>query len=184
MNVAELSRQARAAAVVLAQASRATKDEALEAMADAVAKAETEILDANAVDVDRAEADGTEPGPDRPAPARSRSAGRHGATDFATWPGCRTRSATWCAAGPTPTGCRCARSGCRSGSSGIIYEARPNVTADAAGICLKSGNAALLRGSSSAATSNARHRRGAADRLGGRRACPLTRSSWSRVRVR
>ena len=38
---------------------------------------------------------------------------------------------------------------------GIIYEARPNVTADAAGICLKSGNAVLLRGSSSAARSNA-----------------------------
>ena len=41
------------------------------------------------------------------------------------------------------------------GVVGIIYEARPNVTADAAGICLKSGNAALLRGSSSAAQSNA-----------------------------
>src|ERR687896_552788 len=41
------------------------------------------------------------------------------------------------------------------GVVGIIYEARPNVTADAAGICLKSGNAVLLRGSSSAASSNA-----------------------------
>ena len=41
------------------------------------------------------------------------------------------------------------------GVVGIIYEARPNVTVDAAGICLKSGNAALLRGSSSAARSNA-----------------------------
>jgi glutamate-5-semialdehyde dehydrogenase len=41
------------------------------------------------------------------------------------------------------------------GVVGIIYEARPNVTADAAGICVKSGNAALLRGSSSAASSNA-----------------------------
>src|SRR5690606_23216307 len=40
------------------------------------------------------------------------------------------------------------------GVVGIIYEARPNVTADAAGICLKSGNAALLRGSSSALRSN------------------------------
>jgi glutamate-5-semialdehyde dehydrogenase len=41
------------------------------------------------------------------------------------------------------------------GVVGMIYEARPNVTADAAGICLKSGNAVLLRGSSSAAASNA-----------------------------
>src|SRR5205823_14826686 len=41
------------------------------------------------------------------------------------------------------------------GVIGIVYEARPNVTADAAGLCLKSGNAVLLRGSSSAAASNA-----------------------------
>ena len=41
------------------------------------------------------------------------------------------------------------------GVVGMIYEARPNVTADAAGICLKSGNAVLLRGSSSARSSNA-----------------------------
>src|SRR4051794_24260416 len=41
------------------------------------------------------------------------------------------------------------------GVVGMIYEGRPNVTVDAAGICLKSGNAALLRGSSSAASSNA-----------------------------
>src|SRR5438034_11480185 len=41
------------------------------------------------------------------------------------------------------------------GVVGIIYEARPNVTADAAGLCLKSGNAVLLRGSSSARSSNA-----------------------------
>ena len=41
------------------------------------------------------------------------------------------------------------------GVVGMIYEARPNVTADAAGLCLKSGNAVLLRGSSSAARSNA-----------------------------
>ena len=41
------------------------------------------------------------------------------------------------------------------GVVGMIYEARPNVTVDAAGLCLKSGNAALLRGSSSAAASNA-----------------------------
>ena len=44
------------------------------------------------------------------------------------------------------------------GVIGIIYEARPNVTADAAGICLKSGNASLLRGSSSAAGLQPRHR--------------------------
>ncbi len=56
------------------------------------------------------------------------------------------------------------------GVVGIIYEARPNVTADAAGICLKSGNAVLLRGSSSALRLQRRDRRGAARGGGGRRA--------------
>ena len=49
----------------------------------------------------------------------------------------------------------CARSGSRSASSPSCYEARPNVTIDAAALCLKSGNAIVLRGSSTAAHSNA-----------------------------
>ena len=66
------------------------------------------------------------------------------------------------------------------GVVGMIYEGRPNVTVDAAGICLKSGNAVLLRGSSSAATSNAALV--AVLRVGGRGARPAGRraSSWSR----
>ena len=62
------------------------------------------------------------------------------------------------------------------GVVGIIYEARPNVTADAAGLCIKSGNAVLLRGSGSALQLEHRDRRraGAAPR----RACPSTASSW------
>ncbi len=153
MNVAELSRQARAAAVVLAQASRATKDEALEAMADAVAKAETEILDANAVDVARAEADGTSPAlVDRLRLDPDRLAGMvQGLRDLARLPdpvGDVVRGWT------NANGVQVRQIRVPFGVVGIIYEARPNVTADAAGICLKSGNAALLRGSSSAATSN------------------------------
>ena len=58
-DVAELGERARAAAVILAQASRAAKDAALEAMADALAKAETDVLEANAADVERAEGNGT-----------------------------------------------------------------------------------------------------------------------------
>ena len=49
-----------------------------------------------------------------------------------------------------PNGLRVTGSGCRSGVVGVIYENRPNVTSDAAGLCLKAGNAAFLRGSSSA----------------------------------
>ena len=59
--------------------------------------------------------------------------------------GLPTRWARWCAARRSRTGSSCARCGCRSGVVGMIYEARPNVTADAAGICLKSGNAAAAR---------------------------------------
>ena len=67
------------------------------------------------------------------------------------------------------------------GVVGIIYEARPNVTADAAGICLKSGNAVLLRGSSSAQRSNAAIvavLRRTRPRV---RAARRTWSSWSRA---
>ncbi len=56
------------------------------------------------------------------------------------------------------------------GVVGVIYEARPNVTADAAGICLKSGNAVLLRGSSSALRSNTAVVEVLRARSGGRRA--------------
>ena len=70
------------------------------------------------------------------------------------------------------------------GVVGIIYEGRPNVTADAAGICLKSGNAALLRGSSSAPSSNAAIVSVLRDAIGRTRACRPTRSSCSTRRTR
>ena len=68
------------------------------------------------------------------------------------------------------------------GVVGMIYEARPNVTADAAGICLKSGNAVLLRGRSSARSSNAAIVDGAARAAAGRGGLPEpTSSSWCRA---
>jgi glutamate-5-semialdehyde dehydrogenase len=59
-----------------------------------------------------------------------------------------------------PNGLRVARVRVPLGVVGIIYENRPNVTSDAAGLCLKSGNAVLLRGSSTADLLEHRHRRG------------------------
>ena len=68
------------------------------------------------------------------------------------------------------------------GVVGMIYEARPNVTADAAGICLKSGNAVLLRGSSSARRPATRAIVGVLRDAGGAPAgCRPTWSSWSRA---
>ena len=123
-------------------------------MADALAKAETAILEANEHDVSRAEASGTSTALiDRLRLSPDRIAGMvEGLRELAALPdpvGDVVRG--WSNA----NGVQVRQVRVPFGVVGIIYEARPNVTADAGGICLKSGNAALLRGSSSAAESNA-----------------------------
>ncbi|MBB1513036.1 glutamate-5-semialdehyde dehydrogenase [Tessaracoccus sp. MC1627] len=144
---------ARKAAIELATLNRAAKDRALAAMADALAAAEPNLLEANAVDVAGARAAGTpESIVDRLELTPARIAGMvQGLRDLAALPdpvGDVVRG--WkLANGVSVTQVRVP-----FGVVGIIYEARPNVTADAAGICLKSGNAALLRGSSSALNTN------------------------------
>src|SRR5215216_1332159 len=154
MTVRDQALRARAAASVLAAATRARKDAALHAMADALAKAETAVLDANASDVERAEQDGTGGALiDRLGLTPDRIAGMvDGLRQLASLPdpvGDVVRGWT------NANGVQVRQIRVPFGVVGIIYEARPNVTAESAGICLKSGNAALLRGSSSAAQSNA-----------------------------
>jgi glutamate-5-semialdehyde dehydrogenase len=154
VTVDDLARAARQAARVLASATRARKDAALHAMADSLAKAETAVLEANGRDVARAEEAGTGAAlVDRLRLTESRIAGMvDGLRDLAGLPdpvGDVIRGWT------SPNGVQIRQVRVPFGVVGIIYEARPNVTADAGGICLKSGNAALLRGSSSAAESNA-----------------------------
>ena len=154
MTVLEQTTRARTAALALSSATRAAKDAGLHAMADALAKAETAVLDANAVDVARAETAGTSAAlVDRLRLTADRVAAMvDGLRDLAALPdpvGDVVRGWT------NPNGVQVRQIRVPLGVVGIIYEARPNVTADAAGICLKSGNAALLRGSSSAANSNA-----------------------------
>jgi glutamate-5-semialdehyde dehydrogenase len=123
-------------------------------MADALAKSETAILEANERDVARAQANGTsEALADRLRLSPDRIAGMvEGLRQLAALPdpvGDVVRGWT------NASGVQVRQVRVPFGVVGIIYEARPNVTADAGGICLKSGNAALLRGSSSAAESNA-----------------------------
>jgi glutamate-5-semialdehyde dehydrogenase len=123
-------------------------------MADSLAKAETAILEANDRDVARAEATGTSAALiDRLRLTPDRVAGMvEGLRELAALPdpvGDVVRGWT------NANGVQVRQVRVPFGVVGIIYEARPNVTADAGGICLKSGNAALLRGSSSAAESNA-----------------------------
>ena len=154
MTVQEQAQKARTAALTLRSATRATKDAALLAMADSLAKSETAILEANARDVARAEANGTGAALiDRLRLTPDRIAGMvEGLRELAALPdpvGDVVRGWT------NANGVQVRQVRVPFGVVGIIYEARPNVTADAGGICLKSGNAALLRGSSSAAASNA-----------------------------
>ncbi len=144
---------AKQASLSLATLNRAAKDEALRAMADALVAAEPAVLAANQLDVEAAREAGTgEAMIDRLALSASRVAGMaDGLRALAGLPdpvGDVVRGWT------NPNGVRVRHVRVPLGVVGIIYEARPNVTADAAGICLKSGNAALLRGSSSAINSN------------------------------
>jgi glutamate-5-semialdehyde dehydrogenase len=154
VTVPEQAEKARTAALILSSATRATKDAALIAMADSLAKSETAILEANQRDVASAEANGTSAALiDRLRLTPDRIAGMvEGLRELAALPdpvGDVVRGWT------NANGVEVRQVRVPFGVVGIIYEARPNVTTDAGGICLKSGNAALLRGSSSAAESNA-----------------------------
>src|SRR5882757_11091172 len=151
--VHDSARRARTAAIDLAVASRAAKDAALRAMAEALLAECPAILEANAVDVTRAREAGTsEAMIDRLRLDEKRVAAMAaGLRDVAGLPdpvGEVVRGST------LPNGLELRQVRVPFGVVGIIYESRPNVTADAAGLCLKSGNAALLRGSSSALRSN------------------------------
>ncbi|RCK68092.1 glutamate-5-semialdehyde dehydrogenase [Desertihabitans brevis] len=153
MDFTAQARAAKDASRALATATRATKDAALHAMADALATAEADVLAANATDVAAAEQAGTAASlVDRLRLDPSRLAGMvDGLRQLAALPdpvGDVVRG--W----SRPDGVQVRQVRVPLGVVGIIYEARPNVTADAAGICLKSGNAVLLRGSSSALHSN------------------------------
>ena len=79
-----------------------------------------------------------------------------------------------------PTGIQVGRMRVPLGVVGIIYESRPNVTADAAGLCLKAGNATILRGGSEALRSNHGDRRVRAPRPARRGPARSTRCRWSR----
>ncbi len=146
--------RARAAAVELAPLHRAKKDAALQALADALDKHSSTVLEANAVDVARAVADGTDAAlVDRLTLTGPRladiAAALRAVADLPDPVGEVVRGST------LANGLELRQVRVPMGVVGIIYEARPNVTVDAAGLCLKSGNAVLLRGSSSAQASNA-----------------------------
>jgi glutamate-5-semialdehyde dehydrogenase len=143
------AQKARVAAAALAPLPRAVKDAALDAMADALIAETPAILEANSRDVAR---DPDNPLVDRLKLDEARVAGMaDGLRQVAKLPdpvGEVLRGST------LANGLQLRQIRVPMGVVGIIYEARPNVTADAAGLCVKSGNAVLLRGSSSARESN------------------------------
>ncbi len=135
---------ARAASRVLARASAGRRDAALRAMAAALRGGAAEVIAANAADL--AESTGNAAFRDRLAltPDRVEAMAR-GLEDIAGLPDPLARTlADW----TRPNGLRIQRVATPIGVIGMIYESRPNVGADAAGLCLKSGNAVILRGGS------------------------------------
>ena len=151
--MAELGRKARAAARPLAIASAETKNRALAAMADAIAASEAAILEANAVDM----ANGRESGLTKASldrleltPARIRDMAE-GIRAIAALP---DPVGEIIAAWDRPNGLHIERVRTPLGVIGVIYESRPNVTADAGALCLKAGNAVILRGGSDSINSS------------------------------
>ncbi len=142
-----MGRRARAAARVLATAPTAAKDTVLTAAADALMAEIDTIKAANAEDVGEAEANGLAPALiDRLRLTDDRiTAMAEGLRQVAALPDpVGTELAAW----DRPNGLRIARVRVPLGVVGVIYESRPNVTADAAALCLKAGNAVILRGGS------------------------------------
>jgi glutamate-5-semialdehyde dehydrogenase len=152
-SLADLGRRAKEASRPLALASTAAKDAGLHAAADLLEERVGDVLAANATDVARAEASGTTATVvDRlRLDERRVAAMAAGLRDVAALPDPVGQVVEgW----TRPNGLHIDKVRVPLGVVGIIYENRPNVTSDAAALCIKSGNVAFLRGSSAAITSN------------------------------
>ena len=148
-----VGRQARAASRAIARADTATKNRALEGMARAVERDAQRLIDANALDLEAARRQKLDSAMiDRlTLTPKVIAAMADGLRQIVALPdpvgqviGVRER----------PSGIKVGQMRVPIGVVGIIYESRPNVTADAAGLCVKAGNAAILRGGSEALHSN------------------------------
>ena len=152
--MASIGRKARAASRPLAIASTTSKNAALIAMADAVERGERAILDANAIDMANGEEAGLSPAMmDRLKlnPPRIRALAE-GIREIAAL---SDPVGEVVAAWDRPNGLQIERVRTPLGVIGVIYESRPNVTADAGALCLKAGNPVILRGGSDSLNSSA-----------------------------
>lgn len=151
--ITEIGRKARAASRELAKLSADAKNAALRGIADALVERAPAIIEANAIDLDRAEKNGLSKAMlDRLRLSAERIA--------AMAEGIRSVAGLEDPVGKTidrwtrPNGLQINKVRTPIGVIGIIYESRPNVTSDAAVLCLKTGNAVILRGGSEAINSN------------------------------
>ena len=149
----DVGQKARATSRFIAKADTAVKNQALITMAAAILRNEEKLLAANALDLDNARAKGLEPALiDRlTLTAKGVTNMAEGLKQIATLP---DPIGEITGLSYQPSGIQVGKMRVPLGVIGIIYEARPNVTADAAGLCLKAGNAAILRGGSEAINSN------------------------------
>jgi len=153
IGIEQIGSRARAAALELARATTAVKNNALVAAARGLEEAAPDLIEANRADLAQADSEGISGALlDRLRLSEHRiagmAAGLRQVASLADPVGEITEGFT------SPNGLRMTRVRVPLGVVAVIYEARPNVTADAAALCLKSGNAALLRGSSYALHSN------------------------------
>ena len=151
--MADVGQQAREAATAIARSSTATRNQALLATADALDAARDALAEANRKDLENGRANGLEPAMlDRLELTPARIDGMiEGLRQVAGLPdpiGAITDMAY------RPSGIQVGKMRVPLGVIGIIYESRPNVTVEAASLCLKSGNATILRGGSEAIHSN------------------------------
>jgi glutamate-5-semialdehyde dehydrogenase len=151
--MAGIGRRARAAAAAMARAGTAAKNDALERIAAALRAGRSALQAANLRDVERARAAGLDPAAlDRLSLSdRAIEQMAAGLEQIARLPDPIGEISD---VRPMPSGIRVGRMRVPLGVIGIIYESRPNVTIDAAGLAIKSGNASILRGGSEAIESN------------------------------
>jgi glutamate-5-semialdehyde dehydrogenase len=149
----DVGKAARAASRLMALADTATKNRALTEIAAALQHQTSLLLDANAKDVAAAKADGLDAASIDRLTLTEKSIGGmiEGLLQIARLPDLIGAISDM---NFRPSGIQVGKMRVPLGVIGIIYESRPNVTADAAGLCLKSGNAAILRGGSEAIHSN------------------------------
>lgn len=153
MNITEMGKRAETAKYSLQSLAGEKKEQALLAAADLLVRESSNILAANAIDIKNGEEKGMHPGMlDRLRLSKERIADMaEGLRSIAGLPDCLLETIE---SFERPNGLKISKVRVPLGVIGIIYESRPNVTADAFGLCFKTGNAVILKGGSDAIHSN------------------------------